>query len=375
VDFTFSDEQDELRATARRFLADRSPASHVRQMIEDEAGITPELWSRLVEMGWPAILVPEAQGGLGLGLVDMIVVLEEMGRVPFPGPFLSSSVFATLAVARLGIGELAGDLASGVRRGTIALEEYGHGDVVDRITTRAVRKGSRWQLTGTKPIVFDGHTADWVLIAARIEAGLGTFLLERPEGDLVPTTDLCRKVARLDLAATVAEPVGPGGDQTLMWRRIADDCTVAVCAELIGSTEQALDLAVAYAKEREQFGRPIATFQAIKHKAAEMLHRLTLARVGTYYAAWASDADDPERATAAAMAKADAGEAAVEVTGESIQIHGAVGFTWDCDAHLHYRRAKATDVLLGDRATHLARVAERVIHPDRIHPDRTVHSI
>src|SRR5207248_4864277 len=158
-----------------------------------------------------------------------------------------------------------------------------------------------------------------------------------------------------------AQQIGGGGDQTELWHRIVDDAAVLLCAELVGSSEQALHLAAEYAKVRVQFGRPIATFQAIKHKAADMLHQLELARVGTHYAAWASDVDDPERAVAAAMAKAFAAEAAVFITGEAIQIHGGVGFTWDCDAHLHYRRAKAVDLMLGYQGWQRQRVADLVL--------------
>jgi alkylation response protein AidB-like acyl-CoA dehydrogenase len=155
-----------------------------------------------------------------------------------------------------------------------------------------------------------------------------------------------------------AEPVGPDGDHTEIWKRVVDDGAVALCAETLGSMQQAFDLAVEYAKVRVQFDRPIATFQAIKHKAAEMLERIELSRVGVHYAAWASDADEPVRAEAAAMAKAFVGKAANEVGGEAIQIHGGVGFTWECDAHLHYRKAKANDLLLGYQGTWRHKVAD-----------------
>jgi alkylation response protein AidB-like acyl-CoA dehydrogenase len=190
---------------------------------------------------------------------------------------------------------------------------------------------------------------------------LGTFLIEEPEATLVPTWDGGRKVARLELADTPAEPVGPVGDHTAIWRRVADDANVALCAELVGAMEQAHHLAVEYAKVRVQFGRPIATFQAIKHKAVDMLHRLELARVGTHYAAWASDADEPVRAEAVAMAKGFVPEAANFVCAESIQIHGGVGFTWDCDAHLFYRRAKQNDLLLGYQGWSRERLADVVL--------------
>jgi alkylation response protein AidB-like acyl-CoA dehydrogenase len=361
VDFTFSEDQDELRRTVRSFMERQSPSSYVRAMIDDDRGFTDDIWDQLVELGWPALLVPEADGGLGLGLVDLVVVMEEMGRVPFPGPYFSSSVFATLAAKHLGLHDQLASLASGATRGTVALEEVGAGDPVTRVRTRAIRKAGRWRLTGTKPVVLDGHTADWALVVARTEQGIGSFLVEAPAGELVPAWDVTRKVARLAFDAREAQPVGPPGDQTSVWQRIVDDTNVALCAELVGAMETANTLAVEYAKVRVQFDRPIATFQVIKHKAADMLHRLELSRVGTHYAAWASDAEEPVRAEAAAMAKAYAAEAANEVTAECIQIHGGVGFTWDCDAHLFYRKAKQADLLFGYQGWQRERIADLVL--------------
>jgi alkylation response protein AidB-like acyl-CoA dehydrogenase len=363
MEFTFSEEQEQLRSSVRAFLDGQAPGPYVRSMIDDDRGITDDVWQQVVDLGWTGVLVPEACGGLGLGLVDLVVLLEEMGRSLFPGPFFSSAVFATLAARSLGLDDRLASLAAGTTRGTVALDEEGHGDVVDRVRTRASRKTGRWRLSGEKPVVLDGHTADWVLVVARTQVGLGTFVIEAPRAELVPTWDFTRKVARLSLDDTPAEPVGPEGDHTAMWRRIVDDTCVALCAELVGSMETAQSLAVEYAKVRVQFDRPIATFQVIKHKAADMLHRIELSRVGTHYAAWASDVDDLARAEAAAMAKAYVPESANYVAGECIQIHGGVGFTWDCDAHLHYRRAKQNDLLLGYHGIHRARVADLVLEP------------
>jgi alkylation response protein AidB-like acyl-CoA dehydrogenase len=363
MEFTFSDEQDQLRGAVRAFLDGQAPDAYTRAMLEDPRGVTDDVWQQVVDLGWTGVLIPESAGGLGLGLVDLVVILEEMGRSLFPAPFFSSAVLATLASRALGLDDRLSSLAAGATRGTVALDEEGHGDVVDRVRTRASRKTGRWLLTGEKPVVVDGHTADWVLVVARTQAGLGTFVIEAPRAELVPTWDLTRKVARLALEGTPAEPVGPEGDHTAIWRRVVDDACVALCAELIGSMEAAHDLAVEYAKVRVQFDRPIATFQVIKHKAADMLHRIELSRVGTHYAAWASDVDDPVRAEAAAMAKAYVPESANYVAGECIQIHGGVGFTWDCDAHLHYRRAKQNDLLLGYHGIHRDRLADLVLQP------------
>lgn len=358
MEFSFSGEQEELRRTVRDFLANESPRDYWRSMLEDERGFSDAVWGRLVELGLSGLLVPEAQGGLGLGLVDVVVVMEEMGRVPFPGPFFSSAVFATLAARALGLEDRLVSLARGEARATVALDETGHGDVVDRVRTRASRKSGRWRLSGVKSVVPDGHTADWALVVARTQAGLGTFLLEPPGSTQVPTWDATRKIARMALDGVPAVPVGPVGDHTAIWRRVVDDAAVALCGELIGTCERAHGLAIDYAKSRVQFGRPIAAFQVIQHKAVDMLHRLELARVGTHYAAWASDAGDPVRAEAAAMAKSFVPEAANFITAECIQIHGGVGFTWDADCHVLYRKAKQNDLLLGYNGIHRARVAD-----------------
>jgi len=361
MDFTFSDDQDALRDGVRSFLAAEAAGAYVRAMAEDPRGFTDEFWDQVAGLGWTGLLVPEAHGGLGLGLVDMVVVMEEMGRLPLPGPYFASAVLATLAARAVGAVELLAPLASGALRGTVALEESGHGSPVDRVRTRARRKGATWVLTGTKPLVLDGHSADWVLVAARTEEGIGTFLLQAPACEAVPTLDPTRKAARLVLDETPVEPVGFVGDHTAAWRRVADDGATLLCAELVGVCDAALELAVEYAKVRVQFDRPIASFQAIRHKAVDMLHRVELARVGTHYAAWTSDVDDPARESAVAMAKSYVGEAAVFVTGEDIQIHGGVGFTWDCDAHFYFKRAKQNDVMLGYQGWQRQRLADLVL--------------
>ena len=357
MDFTFSEEQEDFRQSVRATLADKAPPAYVRSMIEDPVGVTPELWGTMAELGWLGVLVPESAGGLGLGLVDLVVLQEELGKLPFPGPFVSSAVAATLAAVRLGVDELLPDLASGARRGTVAIEERGVGDPLSGIRTTAKLDGEQSVLSGTKPVVLDGSSADWALVVADDGDGLGTYLLESPAGEAVPGLDVTRKLARLELDGRSARRVGPPGDQRAIWQRVADDVSVALCAELVGTSERALELAVNYAQVRVQFDRPIATFQAIKHKAAEMLHHLELARVGTHYAAWASDTDSPDRTRAAAMCKGYAGEAAVAVTAESIQIHGGVGFTWDVDCHLLYRRAKQDDLLFGSQGFQRRRLA------------------
>jgi alkylation response protein AidB-like acyl-CoA dehydrogenase len=368
VDFTFSAQQEDFRAAVRSTLGSEAPPAYVRAMIEDPVGVTPELWETMAGLGWLGVLVPESAGGLGLGLVDIVVLQEEMGKLPFPGPLASSAVAATLAAVRLGVDEVLEDLASGRRRGTVAVEEPGHGDPLRTVRARAAREGgagdgTEWVLEGTKPLVLDGANADFALVVAHDGDGLATFLLDAPAGDPVPALDVTRKLSRVVLDGRRARRVGPPGDHEVLWRRILDDVNVALCAELVGTAERALELAVEYAKVRVQFDRPIATFQVIKHKAADMLHHLELARVGTHYAAWASDADDPERERAAAMCKGYVAEAADSVTAECIQVHGGVGFTWDVDCHLLYRRAKQDDLLFGAQGFQRQRLADLLLGP------------
>ncbi len=363
MDFTFSAEQDDFRAAVRAALAAEAPSAYVRAMIEDPVGVTPALWDTMAELGWLGVLVPESAGGLGLGLVDVVVLQEEMGKLPFPGPVASSAVAATLAARRLGVDEVLEDLAAGRRRGTVAVEEPGHGDPLGTVAAHGTRDGAEWVLHGIKPLVLDGAHADFAFVVAHDGEGLATFLLDDPAGEPVPALDVTRKMSRVVLDGRRARRVGPAGDHETAWRRVLDDINVALCAELVGTSERALELAVEYAKVRVQFDRPIATFQAIKHKAADMLHHLELARVGTHYAAWASDADDPERERAAAMCKGYVAEAADAVTAECIQVHGGVGFTWDVDCHLLYRRAKQDDLLFGAQGFQRERLADLILGP------------
>src|SRR5262245_52740148 len=191
----------------------------------DDAGITPELWRQIVELGWTGLLVPESLGGLGLGIIDAVVVQEEMGRAVFPGPYFSSAIAATLAARALGLDEQLEALASGAQRGTIALDEAGHGDPLERVRVRATGRASRYKLDGVKPLVMDGQTADWVLVVARTRDGLQTFLIDGPRelAQPAPSLDITRKFARLDFDETRATLVGPPGDHSSIWRRIADD--------------------------------------------------------------------------------------------------------------------------------------------------------
>ncbi len=361
MDFTYDAEQEALRDVARQAMDDEVGGELVRRMADDTDGFDAGLWKKLVDLGWTGLILPESSGGAGAGLAELCIVLYETGRVPLPGPFFSSAVFATLAARALGAEDLLADLAAGSTRGTVAVHESGHGDPLATIGTRARRKGAKWVLDGVKPLVLDGHTADWVIVLAGTELGRRAFLVEQPDGEPVPTLDPLRKAARLDLHERPCTPIGPTGSQSPIWRRIMDDTAVAMASETLGAADRALELAIAYSKERVVFDQPVASFQVAKHKIVDMFHLVEMARVGVQFAAWASDAEDPQRERAAAMAAGYTGEAAVKVTGEDIQLHGGVGFTWANDAHFLFKRAKQNDVLLGGSASHRKRLANMMI--------------
>jgi alkylation response protein AidB-like acyl-CoA dehydrogenase len=369
MDFTFSPEQDALRDVARSFLAAEAPGTYVRAMLDDPAGTTDEFWAKVVDLGWTGLFIPEANGGVGLGVLEAVVVAEEMGKLPLPSPWLSSSVMATLTALRLGDAGVLDDLAAGRIRGTLAVEETGERNPLDAINVTARQSADGWVLDGVKPFVLDGHTADFAYVVARTEddGRVATFVVENPAGELVPTLDVTRKVARLSLDGRVARHVGPDGDQRALLARVIDDIGIVLCAESVGACDRALEMATEYAKARVQFDRPIATFQAIRHKIVDMLHQLELARVATHYAGWASDTagthdvSDAAREAAAASAKGFVGEAAAMITGENIQVHGGVGFTWDVDAHLLFRRVKSNDVLFGRQGWQRQRLADLVL--------------
>ena len=274
-----------------------APPRSCAQLVEDPIGITPALWQSLVDLGWTGLLMPEAYGGRGAGLLEMCIVAEQMGRIPLPGPFFSSAIAATLAARALGATELLGDLAEGTRRGTIALGEQGHGDPLATVRTRARRKSADWVLSGTKPIVMDGHSADWVIVVARSEEGVRSYLLEEPVAELVPSLDPTRKLARLVLDDTKVVPLGPGGSQGALWGRVQDDIAVALAAETVGAAERALREAIAYTSERIVFDRPVATYQTVRHRLVEMFQQVEMARAGVQFAAWAADTEAPSGAS------------------------------------------------------------------------------
>jgi alkylation response protein AidB-like acyl-CoA dehydrogenase len=374
VDASPSEEQELLRQSARDFLARECPMSFVREMLDHPVGTTPAFWKQLAELGWTGLVVPEAYGGAGLGRLDLAMVLEATGAALAPGPFFSSVVLGAGTIARAGSDaqrrRWLPDLAAGEARATLALAEPG-GGAAGPVRMVARPDGDGVRLRGAKVFVPDGHAAERIVVAARRDTEDGPLVLAVVPGDArglearaMAWTDATRKVAALrldDVAVPGDALLGEGDDAAPALDALLDEARAALCAEMAGLGQRVLDRSVAYARTREQFGRPIGSFQAIQHKCADMLLRVENMRSAAWYAAWALDEGEPDARAAAAMAQAYACEACPAVAGEGIQIHGGLGYTWEQDLHLYYKRAKADEVALGDASRHRDLVAAHLL--------------
>jgi alkylation response protein AidB-like acyl-CoA dehydrogenase len=369
VKLAFTEEQEELRRSVRRFLDDTSPIGEVRRLMETEEGWDRAVWRAMAEqVGLQGIHVPEAFGGAGLGHVELGIVQEELGRCLACVPYFSTVVLAVNALLASGDEraqrELLPRLASGEATATLAvLEPSGSWDL-DALQARARREGGGWVVDGTKAYVVDGHTADVLLVAARTPDGLGVFAVEGGAAGVervpVPQLDQTRKLARVELAGAPATPVGAEGGAADWLPRALDLAAAGLAMEQVGGAQRCLDVTVEYAKARHQFGKPIGSFQAIKHRCADMLLRVESAKAAAYYAAWAAAEDADELPAVASLARAYCSEAYSWVAGETIQVHGGIGFTWEHDAHLYFKRAKASELLLGDPAHHRELMLRRI---------------
>ena len=373
--FAFTEEQEALRDMARRFLADHSGSEQVRAAMESELGWDPDVWARLArELGWTALTIPEQFGGFGFSATDLVPLMEEMGRFLLCSPFLSSICLGANTLVLGGSdaqrSEWLPGIATGETLATLALTEAGGIWSPNAVQARCRREGTDWVLEGTKRLVPDAHSAHLLLVVAREpgtlgEEGLHVFAVRRDTPGLttanLPTMDRTRRlgVVSLDAVRVPADaelPADSAGGPASMLRRVTDLAGAALAAEQVGGAERCLDLAVEYAKVREQFGRPIGSFQAIKHLCADMLLRVESARSAAWYAGWAAGENDWSRlADATATAQAYCGDAYFFCAAQNIQIHGGIGFTWEHDAHLYFRRAKSSSTLLGDPAFHRAR--------------------
>jgi alkylation response protein AidB-like acyl-CoA dehydrogenase len=369
MNFGFSEEQDFLRSTAREFIDTECPMTRVRELMESEAGYAPALWKQMAELGWLGLLIPEEYGGAELGYVDLIVVLEEMGRGLLPSPYFGH-LQGTLAVLRGASDtqrkEILPAAANGERILSFAITEEAGTEDASAIATRAVRDGEGYKLSGTKLFVPDGQNADTLVVAARTgaegETDISLLLVDRGSAgvDVTPldSMDQTRRIAEVRFDGASAELLGGEKAGWDTWQWVRDRTLIALSADAVGGSEKVLEDSVAYAKERVQFGKPIGVHQAIKHKCADMLIEVESSKSITYYAAWAAAEELDEARLAAAMAKAYTSDAYRHCSAENIQIHGGVGFTWEYDCHLYFKRAKAVEVTYGDPTLHRERVAE-----------------
>jgi alkylation response protein AidB-like acyl-CoA dehydrogenase len=374
MDIGFSEEQELLRDSARKFLEAECPTSFVRARMAEEEAVTPEFWEKLAEQGWLGILYPEEFGGAGLGMVDLVVLLEEMGRAVMPGPYFATALLGGMAICEAGSRgqkeRLLPKIASGELKATLALAEAEARWDARGVRMSARADGSGWRLSGVKLFVPDAHLADLVVVAARTaegstaEEGVSLFAVPKETPGLsvrlLPTIDETRKSCevRFDNVALPPEALlGEAGQGWAPLSRVLDRAIVALAAEMCGLAERVLMMTTEYAKIRIAFDKPIGSYQGVKHKAADMLVDVENAKSLTYYAAWALDEGEAEAPLAAAMAKAYASDAARRVSAAGIQLHGGIGMTWEHDLHLYLKRAKANEIAFGDAAWHRERAA------------------
>jgi alkylation response protein AidB-like acyl-CoA dehydrogenase len=369
MNFAFSDEQEELRAAVRRFLAEKSPESEVRRLMDTTEGYDPAVWSQMADqLGLQSLTIPEEFGGSGFTYVELLVVLEEMGAALLCAPFFSSVALAANALLTSGDDEAKKSYLPGIASGetiaTLAItEDNGKWDF-SGIELAATKKGGGWELDGHKMFVIDGHVANLIVVAARTAAGISLFAVPGDAPGLtrtpLPTMDQTRKQARLEFSSTPATLIGTDGGAEPGLSKTLDLAAVALAAEQVGGAQHVLDASVEYAKTRIQFGRPIGSFQAIKHKCADMLLEVESAKSAAYYAAWAAAEDSDELPVVASLAKSYCSEAYFHAAAENIQIHGGIGFTWEHPAHLYFKRAKSSELLLGDPSYHRELLAQRI---------------
>jgi alkylation response protein AidB-like acyl-CoA dehydrogenase len=369
MNFAFSEEQEQLREFVRSFLGDKSSEEAVREQMDTEQGYDEAVWNQMAEqMGLQALAIPEEYGGQGFSFVEQVVVLEEMGRALLCAPYFSSCVLAANAILQSGDDtakkELLPGIAAGETRAALAFtEESGRWDE-GGITMQATQNGDSWTLDGTKMYVLDGHTANLLIVAARTDKGVSFFQVAADAAGLtrtaLSTMDQTRKQAKLEFSAVPAAMIGEDGTGWAALETVLDLAAVALAAEQVGGAQMCLDMSVEYAKVRVQFGRPIGSFQAIKHKCADMLLEVESAKSAAYYAGWCAAEMNDELGQVASLAKSYCSEAYFHAAAENIQIHGGIGFTWEHPAHLYFKRAKSSELLFGDPTYHRELLAQRI---------------
>ena len=369
MNFAFSEEQEELRRITRQFLEAKSPEAEVRTQMDTTDGYDPAVWAQMAnELGLQSLIVPEEHGGQGFTYVELTVVLEEMGRALVCAPFFSTVVLATNTLLHSGDEAAQKDLLPGIASGetiaTLAFTEPNGRWDESGIEATATKSGDGWTIDGTKMFVIDGHVADVIIVAAKTAAGTSLFKVDGDAPGLtrtaLSTMDQTRKQAKLELAGVPATLIGTDGAGWTTLDRVLDLAAVGLAAEQVGGAQKVLEMAVQYAKDRVQFGRPIGSFQAIKHKCADMLLEVESAKSAAYYAAWCAAELNDELPEVACLAKAYCSEAYFHASAENIQIHGGIGFTWEHPAHLYFKRAKSSELLFGDPTYHRELLAQRL---------------
>jgi alkylation response protein AidB-like acyl-CoA dehydrogenase len=361
MQFSFTSEQEEFRSILRRFFEDKSPTTAVRRLMATEDGWDRAAWQELnQQLGLTAIHIPEAYGGQGFSFVELGIVLEEMGRALVCAPYFSSTVLAATAIVNAGTEaqkrELLPAIADGSCIATLAFTEPNGRWDASGIETTAVLEGGTFRLNGVKSYVLDGHTADLIVVLARGDKGLSFFTVPGDAPGLtrraLKVMDPTRKQARLEFVSVEASLLGEEGGAAAPFERTMIQAAACLANEMVGGAERLRESALDYSNLRVQFGRSIASFQSMKHKQADMLVDVELAKSAAYAAASAAAEDDPDLPAIASLAKAAASEAYMQTAISTIQIHGGIGFTWDNDTHLWFKRAKSSEVFLGDATWH-----------------------
>jgi alkylation response protein AidB-like acyl-CoA dehydrogenase len=369
MNFDFNEQQILLRQMTREFLTKEAPIAVVRELLEDPNGYSKDVWAQLADLGLLGLTFPEAHGGQALGMVELALVLEELGRAVLPSPFFATVVLAGTAIAVGGTHEQQArylpDLANGRKIATLALMEQdlaASGAVFDTI---AQRRGNRWVIDGKKTLVPYGQVADNLIIPARTtpsddpRRGITLFVVPRTAPGVTVTPlasiDLTNRIADVTLEGVAigeTDLIGRPGDGGEILGDVLDVAAVGAAAEMLGAARKSLDMSVEYVSTRVQFGQPVGSFQAVKHKCAEMLLQVEQSHAATYYAAWALSARAEDASIAASVAKSFVGDGARKVCGDAIQVHGGMGFTWAYDLHLFFKRAKHLEPLYGDADYH-----------------------
>jgi alkylation response protein AidB-like acyl-CoA dehydrogenase len=370
MSMTFTEEQDQLRASVRRFLEQKSSPADVRRLMETDEGYDPAVWQQMAgQLGLHGLAIPEEYGGSGYGLIEQVAVLEEMGRALLCAPYFSSVALASTALLQSGDDAAKRDLLPGIANGsTIATLAWADDTADWRIGSRATTakpSSDGYTIDGKKTLVLDGHTASLILVTAQASHGPSLFAVEVPANGLtrrsLQTLDMTRKLAALEFTSTPARLIADEGAAAGILETTLHLAAIALAAEQVGAAQKCLDMSVEYAKLRVQFGRPIGSFQAIKHKCADMLLEVESARSAACHAAWEAAEGSAELPLVASLAKACCSDAFASAATDNIQIHGGIGFTWEHDAHLYYRRAQSTEQFLGSPAEHRDLLAARLL--------------